>query len=694
MDINKLMPLKASGDAGRGALAGAMGFMNNIKISTRVFGGFGIVLALLALVGGLSVFALGDAEVTFDEYRSLARQANAVSVVQAHLLTTRVKVKDFIITKDEAAAEAVHKYVDQTIADIEKALTLVTDPDRREMLIHMEDEMAEYERHFDRVITLNNERNSIVENVLEKAGPRVERELTEIMDTAYADGDTVAAYMTAVVQRQLLLAELHATEYLVNNREDTYKKTMKEFEELEISVRNLLSELQNPGRRALAEDAANYIGKYREAFDQVHSVIVERNQEISGELDRIGPSIANAIEEYEMAIQARQDTIGPEAAASIHASVIMDLIIAGASLVLGGVIAWVIGTGISKPISRMTGVMKELANGNKTVDVPSRDQKDEIGAMAQAVQVFKENAIEVDRLNDEQAERERLAEEEKRGAMMTLADEFEASVKEVVTGVATGASDITNAAQQLSAAAESASEKSTAVAHASSEASGNVQTVAAASEEMASSIQEIARQVAQSTDSTGEAKREVEQTDSVVRDLAEAAQKIGEVVTLISDIAEQTNLLALNATIEAARAGEAGKGFAVVASEVKSLAQQTAKATSEIGQQIEGVQATTDTAVQAISRIKDTIVKVDEIAGTIAAAVDEQTSAVGEISASTQQAAHGTQQVTDNIGDVQRTSEETGTAARQALETATGLSDQSRELSDKVDAFLGRIRAA
>lgn len=694
MKTSKLAAVTGTLKSAGNNAGGFFGFMNNLKISTRVFGGFGIVLVLLAAVGGLSIFALGDAEETFTEYRSLARQANAVGRVQANLLMTRLNVKDFIITKSEKDSDEVNHFADKTVALIDEALELVAGEDRRAMLLEMEEQMGEYQGHFDDVLTLNNKRNEIVSGVLDATGPQIERELTQIMQSAYADGDAEAAFLAGMVQRNLLLGRLYATKFLVDNKDESYQRVMKEFSELGDKSGDLLASLQNPTRRNLAKSVVANVGKYRTSFDEVYTVINERNSTISNKLDTLGPLVAKEIEDYKLSVKNRQDTIGPEAAARMHASVILDLAIAGASLVLGVFIAWLIGTGISGPINRMTNVMKLLADGDKTVDVPSRGQKDEIGAMAGAVQVFKENAIEVDRLNEEQAERDRKAEEEKRQAMMALADDFEASVKQVVTNVSDGASDITNAAQELTSAAESATQKSTAVADASTEASGNVQTVAAASEEMSSSIQEIARQVSDSTRSTGEAKDEVEQTDAVVRDLAEAAQKIGEVVTLISDIAEQTNLLALNATIEAARAGESGKGFAVVASEVKNLAQQTAKATGEIAQQIDGVQSTTDTAVQAIGRIKDTIMKVDEIAGSISAAVEEQTAAVAEISNSTQHAARGTQQVNENIGEVQRSSEETGTAARRALDTATDLSGQSEDLRQKVEQFLGRVRAA
>ncbi|WP_420348933.1 HAMP domain-containing methyl-accepting chemotaxis protein [Pelagibius sp.] len=669
-------------------------FINDIRVSTRVFGGFGIVLLLLCSLGGFSIYALDAANDTFTEYRALARQTATVGEAQADLLMTRMNVKDFIISNSEQDREDVNKYQLQTLAGIDATLELVAHPDRRAELNEVKRAMEDYRGHFDTVVALNARRNEIVHGTLDVLGPKIETELSEIMETANRDGDAEATFLAGMVLRNLLLARTYAATFLVDNKPESYERVMQEFEELTALSDDLLASLQNPRRRTLATQVADGVATFSGAFEEVSRVINHRNTVIAERLDQIGPAIAGTIRDFKQAVKARQDQIGPAAAAQMRQAERFGAIVSGLALALGILIAWAIGIGTSRPINRMTSAMNRLADGDKSITVPALGQKDELGAMAEAVQVFKENAIEMDRLTAERVEQEKKAEQEKRQAMDGLAGDFEASVKVVVDAVGSAADDIKYSAQNLSKAAEDATARSTAVAAASEQATANVQAVASASEEMSGSINEIARQVTESTRSTGEAKSEVEETDTVVRDLASAAQKIGEVVTLISDIAEQTNLLALNATIEAARAGEAGKGFAVVASEVKSLAQQTAKATEEISQQIAGVQSTTDSAVQAIGRIKETIVKVDEIAGSISAAIEEQTAAVSEISTNTQQAATGTQEVSSNIGDVQKGAADTGTAARAALEAATGLSQQSVELNKKVEEFLGRVRAA
>ncbi len=365
-----------------------------------------------------------------------------------------------------------------------------------------------------------------------------------------------------------------------------------------------------------------------------------------------------------------------------------------ALMVLVGALAFATTRMVGRPLAQMTEAMRDLADGNLNTDIPARDKRDDMGAMANAVEVFKQNAIEMRRLEEEQTASKAKAEADKQAAMNAMADAFEASVMAVVDQVATGATTMQNAAQELSSSAQSTSEQANSVSSASEVTTNNVQAVAAAAEQLSGSITEISRRVAESSQISSEAVNQVQQTNGDVEGLSEAARKIGDVISLISDIAEQTNLLALNATIEAARAGEAGKGFAVVAGEVKNLASQTAKATDEISTQIAAMQTATTGAVEAIKNIGGTIAKVDEVAGSISAAVEEQGAATQEISRNVQEAATGTSEVSATIVQVTKSADSTGQSSSSVLTAAGELASHSEALRREVFDFLKQVRAA
>ncbi|MBV8535527.1 MAG: cache domain-containing protein [Alphaproteobacteria bacterium] len=369
-------------------------------------------------------------------------------------------------------------------------------------------------------------------------------------------------------------------------------------------------------------------------------------------------------------------------------------IVALAILAVTAGIAWVISRNIARPLASLKGKMEKLASGELGLDISEASRGDEIGGMGAAVKIFQDNAASLQRLQAEQKDLEAKAAAERKSVMQRMAQEFEGAVGAIVTGVSATADKLQSSAQAMSATADDASRQATAVASASEQASTNVQTVASAAEELSSSIAEISRQVAESTRIAGQAVGDAEQTNAQVQNLAAAAQKIGDVVKLINDIAGQTNLLALNATIEAARAGEAGKGFAVVASEVKSLATQTAKATEDISAQIKEIQSATTDSVRAIQGIGQTIGKINEIATTIASAVEEQGAATKEIARNVQQASVGTGNVSSNISGVTQAVGKTGTAAGDVLGASRELATQSDALRQQVNRFLSEIRAA
>jgi methyl-accepting chemotaxis protein len=366
----------------------------------------------------------------------------------------------------------------------------------------------------------------------------------------------------------------------------------------------------------------------------------------------------------------------------------------GLATLLCAAMGFMIIVGVSRPITVMTETMRRLAGGEMSAEIPGVDRKDEIGEMASAVLVFKDNALETDRMRHDQQKADRIAAEQRKQEMQKLADSFESAVGEIVETVSSASTELEASATTLTTTAERAQQLATAVAAASEEATTNVQSVASATEELSSSVNEISRQVQESTRVANEAVDQARTTNDRVSELSKAAARIGDVVELINTIAGQTNLLALNATIEAARAGEAGRGFAVVASEVKALAEQTAKATGEIGQQISGIQAATAESVGAIKQISGTIERLSEISQTIAAAVEEQGAATQEISRNVQQAAQGTHEVSSNITDVQRGAGETGSASSKVLSAARSLSSDSNRLKVEVAKFLDTVRAA
>jgi methyl-accepting chemotaxis protein len=673
--------------------AGVGAFFRNMKVKTKIFAGFIAVLVVLAVVSGAGYAGFVRTAHEFEAYARAVELAADAQAIESDLAKLRQRIEAFVRTGREEEAEVAIEHEHRLQEEIAAGLELVDTDEERAALTEIGTLVDELVADFDRVRELEAERVRLAEETLDVAGPRVAADFEALIAKAAREGNSDATILAGNALYEAMKARLHVNLMLGRNEAGSAEQAEAAFHSLAVLLDQLDRVSANAGFRPELAEIRSLVSEYQAAFQRGEAVDEEIaklvDEDIVAESERI---VADA-EAAKQAAVAEEAQIEAETAATIAAAELLALVLSLAGITLGLVIAWLIGNGIARPVVAMTGAMRALAGGDKSITVPAQGRKDEIGDMAAAVEVFKQNAIEMDRLAEEQRQ-EQQRKEARQIAIDGYIKRFESSVAGILGTLASAATEMHQTAEVMSATAEEASRQSAAVSAASEEASTNVQTVAAAAEELSASVQEISRQVAQSTAITGQAVSEAERTNVTVQGLAEAAQKIGEVVNLINDIAAQTNLLALNATIEAARAGEAGKGFAVVANEVKSLATQTAKATEEITGQIAAIQQATGGAVQAIAGIGGTITKVSEIATTIASAVEEQGAATTEIARNVQQAAAGTSEVSANISGVSEAAQQTGAASSQVLSTAGELAKQSEVLKAEVGTFLAQVRAA
>jgi methyl-accepting chemotaxis protein len=634
----------------------------NLSISKRLTLGNGLVLGAILAMAVTTYVGLNSARNNFAEYRVQARSTANMAAIEGDLLAARIAVKNFLINGSQESARVAEAKIAETVKDCKDALAAVATDSIAKDVSAICDEVEAYGRGFEEVITLERKETALSQQ-LDKAGPEIEKETS---------GDAL---------RSMLLGRVYVAKYIHSGDDAEADHVRADLTAVSRATAN-----GNPRAAGLIKD-------YAAAFED-YTVAHERQEKIVGEvLDKIGPKIAAQIDAMSTESKKLQDELGPRAASAIATVIDVAVGISAFAILFGLIAVVVVSRAISRPIAAMTGAMKTLAEGDKGVVVPGLGYSNEIGSMAAAVQVFRDNMIKAEELTAAQ-ETERKAKELRAERVAVRTKAFDNVVRLSLSTVSSASKQMEASACTMQSAAEETNTQSTAVASASEQASANVQTVAAATEELASSIKEIGRQVTHSAEVTAKAVEQGNKAKALVHGLDQAAQRIDKVVALITDIAEQTNLLALNATIEAARAGEAGKGFAVVASEVKNLANQTAKATEEISSQISGVQSATKSSVEALESIFGTIGQINQISTTIASAIEEQTAATAEISRNIEQAAVGTQEVSNNITGVTQAASETGHVSQQVLQAAKSLAEQSDDLRKEVDGFLKDIREA
>jgi methyl-accepting chemotaxis protein len=686
-----------------------------LRIATRIAGGFAVTLALLAVLGTIGVLSLNSSETAFGVYAQVGDNTVRIAEIDSDFINLRRNVYIYSVTGDEQVLRNSRDIATKLTKQIADTAAIMRSAERRGMLEAMSALLDGYVANIEIAARDRVARDQSLD-AMNAAGVKARSDLTEIATGAMKESDFEAAALAGQVQEALMRARLDAMRFAGRADPKLVDSFKQNYQSYRSAVTLLVEALQTAQRKRLVTEAGQQAAAYARHFDQFVAVSLSIDKLVNVTMPEQALRIEHAVADLVKAQRSGLADIKTETVTSMERSGTSMIAIAGGALVLGLLIAFLIARSIVKPVSGLTGGMKELADGNFDVVLPGLDRKDEVGEMAQAVETFKVKLAEKARRDaEEKAEADRKATEDKRladereaaqaraaeerseaerlAAMHKLADEFERSVGTIVDNVSAAATELEAAATTLTKTAEVTQELSTVVASASEEASANVQSVASATEEMTGSVNEISRQVQESTRIAAEAVTQAQKTDTRITELSHAASRIGDVVKLITAIAEQTNLLALNATIEAARAGESGKGFAVVAQEVKALAAQTAKATGEIGAQISSMQSATNESVGAIKEIGSTISHISQIAATIAAAVEEQGAATAEIARNVQEAAKGTSQVTGNIANVNRGASETGSASSQVLSSAQSLSSESNHLKIEVANFLLAVRA-
>jgi methyl-accepting chemotaxis protein len=667
-----------------------MSFLN-LRIRGRLYGGFGALLLFCAALAGFAVWQLGGIQ---DGVASMTIQSkNTIRVVQisAELQAIRRAILRYNFDHDEASYAEAEKRLTATTDLLDLAIKETRSEERRTAYREIQKDVAELKL---KRVAMGDAIKLMVagKDLLFTDGDKMAADVQKFVDAAE---QTEFSHLGNALESKVLLVRV-ANWRLLATRDP---KGVATFKANVAKAQQQVSELEKAelpkDLAALLAPVKSDVARYSDAFDKASTNLLLGDELYYKAITPLTRGAVEKMDSVRASIEQAFSKTTSDANDHITGTVTMQEVVAGAAVLVGLLIAFLIARGIIGPLSGLTAGMKELAGGNFGVVLAGLDRKDEVGDMARAVETFKVKAEEKARDEAEaKITQDQAAAKQRKADMIKLADTFETAVGEIVEAVSSASTELEASASTLTSTAERAQELTTMVAAASEEASTNVQSVASATEEMASSVNEISRQVQESARMANDAVDQARKTNDRVGELSKAAARIGDVVELINTIAGQTNLLALNATIEAARAGEAGRGFAVVASEVKALAEQTAKATGEIGQQISGIQAATQESVNAIKEISGTIEKLSEISSTIAAAVEEQGAATQEISRNVQQAAQGTQQVSSNITDVQRGASETGSASSQVLSAAQSLSGDSNRLKLEVGKFLNSVRAA